>query len=436
MTTSQPAVPPVPATRRAPFADNPSVGLRGVETHRRLLQAALDVFGEVGYHGARVETITAAVGCSRPSFYQYFSSKEDLFRQLAGHVARSLFEITERIDTVTADDAGCQVLRGWLEDYSNIYDDYTAVFNAYGAARGSDDAIASGATRVARRQVGSLAARIESEEAAAPVEDLTPLLFHMVVRTNRYRHLVGELDGEVSLDRARVNDALAAVLHRAVFGPRPRVNMTGTHPPGAPRRSRSGTPRVPAGPTSTRTPPGAAGRATRDRLMTVGRQVFAKRGYHDTRVHDIVELAGTSHGTFYRYFHDKQDLFRMIAAEAGRRIFAAIDGLPDVAARDALSEWAEAYTATYRDEGPIIRVWVEAMTPDNELGSFSINAVDGVRRRLARYLAPRDFGDVDAESLVLLALIDGAPWERPNAAAGDVLADVIARSFLGVRRPS
>jgi len=435
VTTSQPAVPPVPAMRRAPFADNPSVGVRGVETHRRILQAALDVFGQVGYHGARVEAITAAAGCSRPSFYQYFSSKEDLFRQLAGHVARALYEITERIEIITREAAGLEALRGWLEDYSDIYDDYTAVFNAYGAARGSDDAIASGAGRVARRQVSALAARVDSEAATAPIEDLTPLLFHLVVRTNRYRHLLGQLDGEVPLDRARINDALAVVLHRAVFGARPRVNMTGSHPDGVPRRKRTGSPRVPAGVGSTRTAPGAAGRATRDRLMAVGRQVFAKRGYHDTRVHDIVELAATSHGTFYRYFRDKQDLFRVIAAEAGRRIFAAIDALPDIATGDALREWATAYTTTYRDEGPIIRVWVEAMTPDNELGTFSINAVDGVRRRLARFLAPRGFGDVDAESLVLLALIDGAPWERPSGGPpGDVLADVVARSFLGVTR--
>ena len=61
--------------RRAPFGDNPTVGLRGASTQRRILDAALEVFAEHGYHDARVELITEAAGCSRPAFYQYFSSQ-------------------------------------------------------------------------------------------------------------------------------------------------------------------------------------------------------------------------------------------------------------------------------------------------------------------------------------------------------------------------
>ena len=35
--------------RRAPFGTNPLVGERGSDTQRRILAAALDVFGEVGF---------------------------------------------------------------------------------------------------------------------------------------------------------------------------------------------------------------------------------------------------------------------------------------------------------------------------------------------------------------------------------------------------
>src|SRR5689334_7713152 len=71
-------------TRRAPFADSPYVGERGHRAQMRILDAALEVFGEVGYHACGVRAITELSGCSRASFYQYFSSKEDLFRHLAG----------------------------------------------------------------------------------------------------------------------------------------------------------------------------------------------------------------------------------------------------------------------------------------------------------------------------------------------------------------
>src|SRR5579885_963192 len=94
--------------RRAPFSDNPQVGARGQQTQQRILDAALRVFGDVGYHQARIEAIAEVAGCSRVSFYQYFSSKEDVFRHLAVTVARQLDASTERLDPVTADADGWQ----------------------------------------------------------------------------------------------------------------------------------------------------------------------------------------------------------------------------------------------------------------------------------------------------------------------------------------
>ena len=87
-----------PVTRRGPFATNPSVGTRGHQAQLRILDAALELFGEVGYHECAVQRITERSGCSRASFYQYFSSKEDLFRHLAGRVARELLERRRRSD--------------------------------------------------------------------------------------------------------------------------------------------------------------------------------------------------------------------------------------------------------------------------------------------------------------------------------------------------
>ena len=54
--------------RRAPFSDNPRVGARGQRTQQRIVDAALRVFGEVGYHQCGVALITELAGCSRASF--------------------------------------------------------------------------------------------------------------------------------------------------------------------------------------------------------------------------------------------------------------------------------------------------------------------------------------------------------------------------------
>ena len=97
--------------RRAPFSDNPEVGIRGQRTQQRILDAALQVFAEAGYHASGIDRITKAAGCSRASFYQYFAGKEDVFRHLAGRVARQMDASTELLGTVTADAAGWATMR-------------------------------------------------------------------------------------------------------------------------------------------------------------------------------------------------------------------------------------------------------------------------------------------------------------------------------------
>src|SRR6516164_8181068 len=85
------------AVRRPPFSDNPEVGARGQRTQQRILDAALRVFGERGYHRASIDRIARLGGCSRVSFYQYFASKEDVFRHLATQVARQIGALTESL---------------------------------------------------------------------------------------------------------------------------------------------------------------------------------------------------------------------------------------------------------------------------------------------------------------------------------------------------
>lgn len=45
----------------------------------RILAAALTVFSRTGYSGATMAAVAAAAGLSKPTLYQYFTSKESLF---------------------------------------------------------------------------------------------------------------------------------------------------------------------------------------------------------------------------------------------------------------------------------------------------------------------------------------------------------------------
>src|SRR6266581_233794 len=53
----------------------------------------------------------------------------------------------------------------------------------------------------------------------------------------------------------------------------------------------------------------AQGRQTVRRLLEAGLAEFDQRGFQAVRVDDIVRRARTSHGTFYLYFANKEDLF-------------------------------------------------------------------------------------------------------------------------------
>jgi AcrR family transcriptional regulator len=48
----------------------------------QILDTALQVFSEKGYHGASVSDLVAAAGVARGTFYLYFDSKDAVFREL------------------------------------------------------------------------------------------------------------------------------------------------------------------------------------------------------------------------------------------------------------------------------------------------------------------------------------------------------------------
>lgn len=71
---------------------------RREQTRARLLDAAYEVFGEVGMDAASVELICERAGFTRGAFYSNFDSKDELFLALITHLAeQKLDEVTVRV---------------------------------------------------------------------------------------------------------------------------------------------------------------------------------------------------------------------------------------------------------------------------------------------------------------------------------------------------
>jgi len=68
----------------------PLAETKGARTRRRLLEAAEEVFADLGYHDASIVRITEAAGVAQGTFYLYFSSKQAIFDELVEDLNRRL----------------------------------------------------------------------------------------------------------------------------------------------------------------------------------------------------------------------------------------------------------------------------------------------------------------------------------------------------------
>lgn len=421
------------AVRRAPFSDNPRVGARGQRTQQRILDAALSAFGEKGYHGCSIDRITKLARCSRVSFYQYFASKEDVFRQLAGQVARQLMASTEALDPLTPDREGWAAMRAWVGRYVEVYGRYEPVFHAYE----TDEALAAVAARTGDQAIARLRAKLVTTTLAPrQLDPVIRLLLQCLNHSLEVADILRSVE-PAAYPSERVEDAITDVLHRTLFGLRADVNV---HEPGG-----SPPPPLEFNPAmlewlsqddDAREPDDSANRAL-NALLASAREVFIDRGYHNTRVDDLVEAAGVSHGAFYRYFRNKDELARILTARAMRAARTTVMEIPDVSSSDAsavrgvLRRWLRRYNAVQAPEAAMMRVWIDAALQDPALRADSAPPLDWGRRRMARYLGPRGFGDVDMEAVVMVALLGVFGDRQRPAVEVEAAAHIIERGLLG-----
>jgi len=71
-------------------ADGRTLSPRGERTRQRIIEAAEQVFAELGYHDASIVKITEAAGVGQGTFYLYFQSKKDVFDELIRDLNRRI----------------------------------------------------------------------------------------------------------------------------------------------------------------------------------------------------------------------------------------------------------------------------------------------------------------------------------------------------------
>jgi AcrR family transcriptional regulator len=185
----------------------------------------------------------------------------------------------------------------------------------------------------------------------------------------------------------------------------------------------------------------AQGRKTMRRLLDAGMRVFADRGFHAARVDDIVRAARTSHGTFYLYFTNKEDLLRALATECGLEISALADTLgpvgPDADGYVELRVFLGRFFGTYRRYGPVIRAWMEGHVEDREVGALGVRSFTDIADALDRRILEAGAVTNSASISALMALLERFAYflvSRRLEFDGDAMLDsvthIVHRGFF------
>ncbi|MGQ0503025.1 MAG: TetR/AcrR family transcriptional regulator [Panacagrimonas sp.] len=131
------------------------------------------------------------------------------------------------------------------------------------------------------------------------------------------------------------------------------------------------------------------GEATRRKLMSAAEDEFGSKGFHLASVSSITGRAGVGQGTFYLYFHTKEEIFVTLVREIGRDLRRALRGAAAEAGDQIEAErrTLEAVVAFARDRPGSYRIVQESQFVD-----------EAAFREYYEHIAKNHAADLDAAS--------------------------------------
>lgn len=155
------------AARRAVHSERGNE--RGQRTRQTILSAARQVFERDGYVNANVEAIVAQANVARGSFYTYFTSKADIFRELSGEVTAQVDQAVSRTDGDHLDPI--DALARANHRYVEVYRKNAAIQGVIEQIATLDSAVHEVRLRAQRKHVKRVAATIEGWQARGVADE-------------------------------------------------------------------------------------------------------------------------------------------------------------------------------------------------------------------------------------------------------------------------
>lgn len=99
----------------------------------------------------------------------------------------------------------------------------------------------------------------------------------------------------------------------------------------------------------------------REELLSAARDLFAEKGYHNVSMHEIAQKAEFSVGTLYKFFKDKEDLYKALIRSRAEKFHAALKAvLTRPSSEDAMAvikDYVAAKTALLTGGAAMLRLY-------------------------------------------------------------------------------
>ena len=118
----------------------------------------------------------------------------------------------------------------------------------------------------------------------------------------------------------------------------------------------------------------------RRQILDAAIRVFARQGFHSTRVSDIADEAGVAYGLVYHYFKSKDEVLNELFAERWSLLLAAIEEADraGVSPRQKLEAVAGFIVGSYRHDPDLMKVIIVEVT--RAANSFGRTHLPEIRR--------------------------------------------------------
>ena len=152
----------------------------------------------------------------------------------------------------------------------------------------------------------------------------------------------------------------------------------------------------------------------------------------------MVKEADTSHGTFYLYFSNKEELFGALVGEVAEQMCELAGDLPELRGDDARSQlraWLARFADLHGEYGSVIRAWSDAEIAGGDLGTLGYETLSEFTHRIEARIATTAPPEIDpaVAALAVIAMVERSLFYVASDQTGvplDTMLDTLAALII------